>query len=454
MNVVVIGAGPAGIRAAGTLAASGLRPVLLDEAPRPGGQGYRSPAPGIGLDSRAVMGSQFGKFERLHTDFAYLRDRIDHRPGSLVWAIDGRELHILADGRALILPFDALVIASGATDRIMPLPGWTLPGVFSLGGAQIALKDQGCLIGRRVAFCGSSPLLALAAVQYASLGAEIVAVCDTTSLARKIAAAPGLMAAPATLARGLGYLARLRRAGIPLLFGCLPHRIEGEDRVEALVVTDDAGRERRFPCDAVALGHGLKPETQLAELAGAAFAFDDVFRLWLPRIDPDGRAGPGLYLAGDGAAIGGADAAEISGELAALALLSDMAKPVAQDRMARLRRRLGRLRRFQRALAGAFAWPYRQAASLPDATMLCRCEGVTVGEVRASLDADLIPPELNRVKAITRCGMGRCQGRMCGPALQEVVAAHAARPVAQVGRLRGQAPVKPVALSATCESAP
>jgi NADPH-dependent 2,4-dienoyl-CoA reductase/sulfur reductase-like enzyme len=451
MKVVVVGAGPAGIRTAQTLARQGLRPVLLDEAMRPGGQGYRSPAAGIALDISSLMGSQFDKYRRLHADFAALQTQIDYRPGTLVWAIDGRDLHIVRDGVAQTLPFDALVVASGATDRVMPLPGWTLPGVFSLGGAQIALKDQGCLVGRRVVFCGSSPLLSLAAAQYAALGAQVVAVCDTTPLADKIAAAPLLLTQAGTLARGIGYLAGLRRAGIPLLFAAMPRRIEGDGRVQAVVLTDRKGRERRLACDAVALGYGLKPETQLAELAGASFAFDGDFRLWLPVADPDGRAGPNLYIAGDGAAIGGADAAEIGGELAALALLADAGRAAPTEKMTDLRRRLQRLRLFQKGLARAFAWPHREAATLPDETILCRCEGITAGDVRASLAADLIPPEVNRVKAFTRCGMGRCQGRMCGPALQEIVAAHAAVPVDSVGRLRGQAPVKPVALSAALE---
>jgi NADPH-dependent 2,4-dienoyl-CoA reductase/sulfur reductase-like enzyme len=453
-RVAVVGAGPAGIRAAEALHAAGVAPVLIDEGRQAGGQGYRAPAPGIALDMHALMGSQAGRYEALHAAFADLRGRIDHRPGTLVWAIEDGVLHVATQGRADTLAFDALILATGAMDRVAPVRGWTLPGVFTLGGAQVALKEQGCLVGRRVAFCGSSPLLALAALQYHAMGAQVVGVCDTTSLGEKVRAAPRLAASPGTLARGLSYLARLKRAGVPLLFGVAPETIEGGSRVEALVVRDAAGRRIRLACDAVALGHGLKPETQLAELAGATFDFDPARRLWLPRIDADGRAGPGLYLAGDGAAIGGADAAEASGELAALAALADLGRPVDVRRMAALRRRVRRLRTFQMGLARAFAWPARSVADMGDDVTVCRCENIDAGEIREAARGGLVPGEVNRVKAITRCGMGRCQGRVCGSALQEIVAAEAGVTVEAAGRLRGQAPVKPVMLSIAETDAP
>lgn len=451
--VAIIGGGPAGMRAAETLAAHGLRPLLLDEAPQSGGQGYRRPAPGLDLDMPRLLGAQHGAHARLHADFAAVAGRIDYRPGALVFAVEPGRLHLLRDGRAQVVAYERLIVASGATDRVAPLPGWTLPGVVSLGGAQLALKDQGCLIGPRVAFAGSSPLLLLAAAQYRRMGGAVVGVFDETALARKIAAAPMLARSPGGFAYGLSLSRELRRAGVPVRLGAGLLRIEGERRVEALVLRHRAGGEERIACDAVALGHGLKPETQLAELAGARFAFDATTRLWTPAIDADGRAAPGLYLAGDGAAIGGAEAAQASGALAGLAALKDMGCAVDEAALAALRRKVARLRAFQRGIAKAFAWPVSRFAALPDACMICRCENVTAGDIRGAVASGQVPPEANRVKAITRCGMGRCQGRFCGPAMAEIVAAASGLPVAEVGRLRGQAPVKPIALS-SAEAAP
>lgn len=447
-DIVIVGAGPAGIAAAEVLCDAEHRPILIDEGARAGGQGYRRPAENLQLDMTRLMGSEGGKYAALHRRFEALKPRLDYRPNTLVWAIEGRTLHLLSEGRAQTLSFERLVIASGAMDRIAPVPGWTLPGVFTLGGAQVALKDQGCLIGSRVAFLGSSPLLALAARQYRDMEAEIAVIADTTPLFAKVKALPDLLRAPRTLLRGLWYMGSSLAAGIPLLNGIRPVAIEGSDRVEALVLRDVQGRERRFACDAVALGYGLKPETQLADLAGADFAYDPDFRLYLPVIDGAGRAGPGLYLAGDGVRIGGADAAEASGALASHAILSDLGETGHQRTMRRLAQRVRRLRSFQRGLARAFAWPREAIAALPDGVTLCRCENVSVGAVRAAMAEALGPAEVNRVKAMTRCGMGRCQGRVCGPALAEIVAAQGGVEAAAAGRLRGQAPVKPVALAA------
>lgn len=447
-EIVIIGAGPAGISAAELLVTNGLKPILIDEGARAGGQGYRRPADDLSLDMNKLMGSEAGRYAALHTRFAALRPQIDYRPQTLVWAIDGKRLHLLRDGRTETLDCDHLLIASGAMDRIAPLPGWTLPGIFTLGGAQVALKDQGCLIGGRVAFLGSSPLLTLAAKQYREMGAEIAVIADTTPFRNKVAAMPSLLGAPRTLLRGLRYMATTLRSGIPMLHGVTPVAVEGVGRVEALVLRDARGRERRFACDAVALGYGLKPETQLADLAGVEFAYDPDFRLFLPKIDGLGRARPGLYLAGDGVRIGGADAAEASGALAAHAILADLGRPQDIAAIGPLARRVARLRDFQRGLARAFTWPKEQIAALPDPVTLCRCENVTIGEVRAAMAKVLGPVEVNRVKAMTRCGMGRCQGRVCGPALQEIVAASTRQGGEFAGRLRGQAPVKPIALAA------
>lgn len=444
-RIVIVGAGPAGIAAAEVLVAAGMDVTLLDENRQPGGQGYRRPIPGLSLDMSSLMGTEAGKYAALHRRFEALRDRIDYRPGTLVWAVEGTTLHIAREGRATTVDYDALLLATGAMDRIAPCPGWTLPGVFTLGAAQVALKDQGCLIGRRTVFLGSSPLLALAAQQYRLLGGEVVAIADTTPFAAKLGALPGMLRAPRTLLRGLAYLGGALFAGSPVLNGVTPLAIEGDGRVEALRLRDASGRERRFACDAVALGYGLKPETQLAELAGATLVYDRDFRLWLPKADAQGRAAPALYLAGDGMAIGGADAAEASGAVAADAILSDVGRATTSP--TRARERLVRLRGFQRSMARAFRWPVEQIRALPDDVTLCRCESVTIGEVRRAIAQELGPVEVNRVKAMTRCAMGRCQGRVCGPALQEVVAGATGGDGASAGRLRAQAPVKPLALS-------
>jgi NADPH-dependent 2,4-dienoyl-CoA reductase/sulfur reductase-like enzyme len=448
-RVAIVGAGPAGIAAAHVLAAHGLAPVMIDEGFRPGGQIFRQPRPGLRLDIAALLGAEADNYRRTHATFANLKDRIDYRSRTLAWAIDDRTLHTIQDGAAATVDFDAIVLATGAADRTLPIKGWTLPGVFTLGGAQVLLKEHGCLIGRRIVFCGSSPLLYLAARQYRAMGAEIVAILDTTPFAAKLAATGDLMAAPGTFWRGLGYMAALRRAGVAIHHGVVLHAFEGTTGVEAVRFRDRGGAEIVLPCDAIAVGFGLKPETQLVELAGVELRYDAVFRQWLPHADADGRCGSSVYVAGDGATVGGAQAAALTGALAACAVLDEFKIKVTGIDRPRLRRQVTRLRRFQRGLARAFAWPADALRTLDDGVMVCRCEGVSAGELRASIRAGFGPTEVNRLKAITRCGMGRCQGRFCGLAAAELTAQTLGVSLEAVGRLRVQPPVKPLPLAIT-----
>ncbi len=442
-RVAIVGAGPAGMAAAGVLVGHGLRPLLLDEGTEPGGQVWRR----VADDARVelLLGPEAPKYHRIHATFAALRDHVDYRPETLAWAVSDQELHLAAGGRAATERFDALILATGATDRLLPVPGWTTPGVYALGGAQALLKGQNCAIGRRVVFCGSSPLLYLAAAQYAAAGVDVAGVLDTTPFRSKLAAVPWLLGGLPTLRRGFSYLAALRRRGIPIVHGVRSCRVLGGSHVEGIAFTAPGRPEATLACEAVALGFGLRPETQLAELAGASLRFDPVFRQWFPQTDADGRCGGAVYAAGDGCAIGGADAAEISGALAAHAVLADAGRTMPSREIAALRRRLERHLHFQRSMAVAFAWPAHWMADIADDVPLCRCEVVTAGDIRRALHRDIGPRELNRSKAITRCGMGRCQGRFCGAAAAELVAAELGLPLDRVGRLRAQAPVKPLA---------
>jgi len=452
-RIVVVGTGPAGVRAAQALVQAGLRPTVIDEGRRDGGQIYRRQPEGFKRSYAKLYGSEADKAQALHRDFDALRTRIDYRPNTLAWNLTEGELHVVSEGEPHTLPFDALLVCSGATDRLMPVPGWHRAGCYSLGASQIALKAQACAIGAQVVFLGSGPLLYLVASQYVQAGARVAAVLDTSPANKSWGAIAGLLARPRLALRGLGLIRGLKQAGVPVLQGVTPLAIDGDDRlgVQAVAVRDAAGREQRFACDAVGLGWHLRAETQLADLARCEFAFEPLSRQWLPRIDADGRSSTrGVYLAGDGARILGADGAEAAGRLAALAALTDLAHEQGRAQYAAesaaLRRTLGQMDRFRRGLARAFPWPHTQAAALPDTAVVCRCEAVTVGELRRCV-TELDSHEVNRAKAFSRVGMGRCQGRFCGHAAAEIVAQSCGIPVEQVGRLRSQAPVKPLIMN-------
>lgn len=440
LPVAVVGAGPAGTRAAEVLARAGLRPVVIDEAPGNGGRIFQRQPEGFSRPYAALYGHVAGAAKALHGDFEALRERVDYLPSTLVWHLRAGTLHLLREGRQQELGFAQAILCTGATDRVVPIPGWTLPGVATLGGAQIALKTQGCAIGRRVAFVGTGPLLPLVAMQYAKAGATVAAVVDTTPFAVKARQAAGLAAGGRTFLTGLRMLAWLKLHGIRMVEGGEPLAIEGEGAVAGLRYRA-GGREQVVACDAVAMGWGLKPESQLADLAGVPFDFDAVQRLWLPRRNEAGRTPvAGIYLAGDGARIGGAELAELQGARAAWAVVEDRGLALDQAEIGRLDRAIAGHAGFRRALDLAYPYPHALAASMPDETLLCRCEAITAGTLRAEAQ----DAEINRAKAVTRLGMGRCQGRMCGPAGAEVLAAALGCEVEEVGRLRGQWPVKPV----------
>ena len=449
-RVIIIGAGPSGVRCAETLVAAGLRPTVVDEGRRDGGQIYRRQPDNFTRPYAKLYGTEAGKAQSLHESFDALRGKIDYLPETLAWNIADRKVHVMRDRQTRALPYDALVICSGATDRLMPVKGWHYAGTYSLGASQIALKAQACAIGRQVVFIGTGPLLYLVASQYVKAGANVVAVLDTSPFMRRVAALPKLLARPAVLRNGFALVAELKREGVQVLTGVTPLEIKGspETGVQGVVIRDSSGNERAFECDAVGMGYHLRPETQLADLARCAFRFDHETRQWLPEVGKDGRTSvPGVYLAGDGMKVLGADGAEIGGRLAAMAVLKDFKLPVAEHELQRLREEQARMDRFRRGLVQAFPWPAQQAAQLPDDALVCRCEAITAGELRRTV-RDMGAQEANRAKALCRVGMGRCQGRYCGNAGAEVIAHAAGIPVEQVGRLRGQAPVKPLSIAA------
>ena len=447
-RIVIVGAGPAGTRCAETLLAAGIKTILIDENRRDGGQIYRRQPEGFTRDYRTLYGTEAQKAKALHQSFDRLRSQIDYRPDTLVWSLTNSQLCCVSQGRHSVIDYDALILCTGATDRLMPIAGWHLAGTYSLGGSQIALKAQSVAIGHSVAFMGSGPLLYLVASQYLKAGANVAAVLDTSSLGKRIAALPKLLARPTVLFEGIKLLARLYRARVAVHLGVEPVEVTGDEQqgVNGVRFNTAAGQLTHIDCDAVALGYHLRPETQLADLAGCRLRFDEVSGQWLLAVDAEGRTTvKGVYAAGDGAKIRGADAAELAGRLAAMAVLQDLKQPVDSAAQQIQLKSLAVMDRFRVGLCQAFPWPAAQAKALPDDAIVCRCEMITAGELR-SVVREKGASEVNRAKAFSRVGMGRCQGRYCSQGGAEVIAAEAGVAVEEVGRQRGQAPVKPLSM--------
>jgi NADPH-dependent 2,4-dienoyl-CoA reductase/sulfur reductase-like enzyme len=439
-NVVIVGAGPAGIRAAETLVAAGIRPVVIDEGQKAGGQIYRRPPEGFTRSLETLYGSEAGKARTLHALFDTLAasGKIEHHPQSSALALADGALHVLTPTGRRQFAYDRLILAIGATDRLAPIPGWQAPGVYSLGATQIALKAQGVALGRRIVLAGSGPLLTLVAVQLMKAGGEVAAVLDTSPLWSQVRALSGMMIRPDFLLRGVMMRMRLGgryHAGVKL------DGIETDTRgPTGLRWRDARGKAYLTDCDMVGLGWHLRAETQLAGLAGCSFDYDADWAQWLPQTDRMGRAAERLYLAGDGLRIIGADGAEVAGRLAAAACLADMgltAPHISADL-----RQLDRYERFARGIVRAFPWPRDMIHALADETVVCRCEEITASELRENVDYG--GADANRAKSLSRVGMGRCQGRFCQLAGAELIAGRAGITACETGRLRDQAPVRPI----------
>lgn len=452
---VIVGAGPAGVRAAETLVKTGLRPVVLDEGFKAGGQIYRQPLVPDGREPEDIYGSEAEKARALHEAFDRIRQDIDYRPRTLVWNVigDAVDYHDEATNTAGRLHASHLILATGATDRTLPLPGWTLPGVYSLGGAQISLKAHHSLIGQEVVFVGTGPLLYLVSLQYAKAGADVKAVVETASWSNQLLHAPGLAHLPSAAVRGVGFMLSLRRLGVPIYHGAHSIRFEGDPEEGLSAVSfESGGRSHRLPCVAAAMGFGVRSEWQLAELAGAQLNWSDIQQQWVPALTDHVRASvDGLYLAGDGAGVCGADAAEMRGELAGFALLQDLGHSVDTGRRQGLEKSLKKQWRMRDALDRMYPVPMHLLDELVNDTLVCRCEAITASEIREVL----VRPgaeDVNRAKAFSRAGMGRCQGRMCALNVQAIVERAKGERPETIGWQRTQPPIKPVPIAAMAEA--
>jgi thioredoxin reductase len=434
-DITVIGAGPAGLAAATAAAAQGSRVVLLDAGPRPGGQYWRHRE---GDDGGMHHG--WTAFRRLRTALTTHRDRLDYRPGHHVWHVErgdpGFTAHALCDEAPREFLSRTVVVATGAFDRALPFPGWTLPGVFTAGAVQALIKGQGVLAGRRIVVAGTGPFLLPVAAALAESGTRVVGVFEAglpTALARHpLATARNA----AKLAEGAQYLRTLLRHRIPYRTRATVIEAHGTDTVTGATVARLDGRWRIVPgsqrelgCDTVAVGYGFTPQTEIPLQLGCAMRQDGSGSL-VARVDDQQRSTvDGVYVAGEACGVGGAQLSAVEGALAGLhaAFATIGAVP---DRRALAR--LLRSRTAQRAFAAALhrAYPVRpgwQEWVRPD-TVVCRCEEVTAEAVHRAVE-DLGANGPRAVKLYARPGMGMCQGRVCGYATTCLVAGRLGRDV-------------------------
>jgi NADPH-dependent 2,4-dienoyl-CoA reductase/sulfur reductase-like enzyme len=452
VDVAVVGAGPAGMAAAVAAAELGLRVAILEEQPRLGGQ-YLA-LDGKDASTRRSPAQRQG--ERLRGALGTLP--VEVWTGALVWNFErSGELHVYHGGRVSTLSAGAVVLACGGRELSIPFPGWTLPGVMTVGAGQLLAKHHDVLPGKRVLLAGSGPLLLAAACEMIRLGAQVAGVLEASDPRRWLRHAPAMWSQWERLVEGLGYLRRMRQAGVPYRFGRAVVAAYGHTRVERVDIAalDAGGRPRldtveQIAVDALCVSFGLTPNIELAQLAGAALAFDPRLGGWIPRVDAGLQTTvPGLFAAGETATVAGADAALITGHLAGLAAARHLGRLPEDEWETAFRALAGKRRahaRFGRALNTLFAPPPGLHSIMTDETIVCRCEEVCAGEIRAATAAGA--QTLDALKTWTRVGQGRCQGRTCGPVLARLIAAQSGRPLAEILPMTVRPPVKPIPVAA------
>jgi len=446
-DVVVIGAGPAGMTAATTAAYAGLSVVLLDEQEETGGQIYRSitRADATRLD---LLGPDYAAGKEIA--WAFTASNARHEMGAQVWQVTkDRTVHYVQRGRSKSLAARHVVLATGAMERPFPIPGWTLPGVMTAGAAQILLKGSGTVPRQPVLLAGCGPLLYLLAWQYLRAGVAIRAVVATNTAADSRKAArylPNALRGWPDLMKGLRLLRALRNARVPVYKGATDLRIEG-GQAAAAISFSAKGERHRIEAELILLHQGVVPNTQITWSLQASHFWDTVQLCWVPK-----RSGvfeldvPDFFVAGDGGGIAGAKAAAKQGEICALEILrrnDKIAKNAFDERVAKSRAQLSEylhIRPFLDAL-------YRpsDANRIPtDDVLVCRCEEVTAGEIRRSVVIGCIGP--NQIKSFNRCGMGPCQGHLCGLTVTEVIARERGVSPEATGYYRIRPPIKPISL--------
>jgi NADPH-dependent 2,4-dienoyl-CoA reductase/sulfur reductase-like enzyme len=440
IDLAVVGAGPAGLAAALEAERLGLAVALIDEQPVPGGQIWR------GIERAQAAGILGEDYLAGRAEAARLRaSRVRYLSATTLWHLDpDGELSLAHDGRTSRLEARRVVLATGAMERPVPIPGWTLPGVMTAGAAQILLKTAAAVPAGPTVLAGQGPLLWLIAQQLVAAGTPPAAILETRrvgTVGTALAHLPGLWRGRAWVQKGLAMMRAVTHAGVPVIRGVRGLRAEGAERLER--VTWNGGSR---DVATLLLHEGVIPNVQVSLALGLAHDWDEAQLCWRPRIDAFGASSAErIAIAGDGAGIGGWQAARALGRLAAL----DAAHRLGRIDRARRDAEAGPLLAERaRALAirpflDALYRPAPEVLTPPDdATIVCRCEEVTAAQVRQAARLGATGP--NQAKAYLRCGMGPCQGRLCGPTVAALIAAEHGITIAEAGTYRPRAPYKPL----------
>ena len=451
VDLVVLGAGPAGVAAANVASKEGAEVVIIDENSSAGGQIYRAP-PKEFQPQNSFKSDEFreGEKQRNILKNSNVKALFKHR----VWSVSS-DLVVSTVGPNGLSSWHArsLIIANGALERIIPFPGWTIPGVIGLAASTILLKSQYVLPGQSTVVAGCGPLLIAVANGIIKSGGKVSAIIDLNSKSDWIKAFPRLLSRPDQLFKGMSWFANIMKAGIKLYGGHAVTNTKQVDNVLRISIAPinsagsilDSKNQKIVEGDCLAIGHGLFPSTEITRLLKAKHIYDPLKGGWVPLIDDDFRSSiPGVYIAGDATGISGAFSAVQKGRIAGMAAVRDLNVMSSQKYKAKIKSELIILKKnenFGKAAVRLMKFRPELIQTITSETIVCRCEDVFRSEIDEAIESGA--RDLNQLKAWTRCGMGPCQGRTCSEAIEAILASKVgSRELA--GQWTGRTPLRPV----------
>lgn len=447
-DLVVIGGGPAGLAAAVQARSLGLSVAMVDEQAAPGGQIYRAIERAEAEGRAAALGEDYRR--GLALAVAFRACGATHFASHQAWQVEADGRVFATDGTASrLIEGRRVLVAVGAMERPVPIPGWTLPGVMTVGAAQILHKTIGLLPDPGVWIAGSGPLTLHYAAEVVAAGGRIAGLLDTSrvpAVGTVLAHAGGALRGWRYLAQGVGYLAALRMADVRRVTGVEAVEAVGESRI-ARVRWRASGQWHEAPATGLLLHEGVIPQTHMTAALGCAHDWDAAQHCFRPRTDGFGATSlEAIFVAGDCGGIGGARVAACQGRLAALGVAASLGRldAPALERESRPVRAERDAHGAIRGLLDALYPPAPELLAPADDVIACRCEGVTAGRIREAVSLGCRGP--NQVKSFTRCGMGPCQGRLCGPTVSGTIAQALGTTPEAVGTLRIRPPLKPLSL--------
>jgi NADPH-dependent 2,4-dienoyl-CoA reductase/sulfur reductase-like enzyme len=446
-DLLIIGGGATGLSASIVAREFGLSVELLDERPAFGGNYF------AGAGNPSAGQTKLGESYTQGADLLRQANGPAMHSGAFAWRIepDGKTYFIDAAGKVGSISPRRLLIATGAQERPVPIPGALLPGVMYAGAAQLMLKSFGSVPVGRTVLVGSGPLLLLLAKQLLDQGAAPAAMIETTPRAGLLATAgslPSALKVPALLSKGLGLGSALKTSAMVWHRRASGVFISGRDKVESVTFTDRHGRRHTIMADLILLHDGVIPNDHVARQLKCKETWNPGQHCFNTVVDRWGETSQkGIFAAGDCTGISGVEAARISGKIAAIEIARQLDFINADERDRRAARPLRRRARqfaFRSFVETLFPPTLARAERACDDTIICRCEMVTAGEIRMAVRQGATGPD--QLKTFTRCGMGPCQGRSCAMAVAEIIASETSRSIGEIGRHDIRAPLKPLPL--------